>query len=357
MSETRAFERPRWMRDLRRFLPLKPQFVLSGNVRDLQFAEVGADTVAAVPLTSALASELRAAGFAQILAYDPVTGFRVLARPGDSPSAGAGLLAQFGLTAGSDGAAAAGLDLFSETLQRVVGGTAISDGPVAVIADFASRLIVRNDVLTNPEHQAFTRALVLSHQVRPRPHGTPPRPFFNTVVWIVDKEGDLPDWLVVDNPRIRHIPVARPDHRIRRQLASTLLRGLDGAREASPAEFGEALSALVEQTEAEAAKWLLNLRNAWASGQLALSPAAARDLLWLTGTEVQGDPLPSESFRLQLPPSAFFVQQLIYEFHFLFQVIDPLILFTDYKVQRVHSPLQFIDSAHKGRRATFRFLA
>ncbi|KAA5598994.1 AAA family ATPase [Blastochloris sulfoviridis] len=249
MSETRAFERPRWMRDLRRFLPLKPQFVLSGNVRDLQFAEVGADTVAAVPLTSALASELRAAGFAQILAYDPVTGFRVLARPGDSPSAGAGLLAQFGLTAGSDGAAAAGLDLFSETLQRVVGGTAISDGPVAVIADFASRLIVRNDVLTNPEHQAFTRALVLSHQVRPRPHGTPPRPFFNTVVWIVDKEGDLPDWLVVDNPRIRHIPVARPDHRIRRQLASTLLRGLDGAREASPAEFGEALSALVEQTE------------------------------------------------------------------------------------------------------------
>jgi energy-coupling factor transporter ATP-binding protein EcfA2 len=249
MSETRSFERPRWMRDLRRFLPLKPQFVLSGNVRDLQFAEVGADTVAAVPLNSALASELRAAGFVQILVYDPVTGFRVLARPGDSPSAGAGLLAQLGLTVGSDGAAVAGLDLFSETLQRVIDGTAISDGPVAVIADFASRLIVRNDVLTNAEHQAFTRALVLSHQVRPRPHGTPPRPFFNTVVWIVDKEGDLPDWLVVDNPRIRHIPVARPDHRIRRQLASTLLRGLDGAREASPAEFGEALSALVEQTE------------------------------------------------------------------------------------------------------------
>ena len=249
MSDSSAYERPRWMRDLIRFLPLKPQFVLSGNVRDLQLAEVAPDTVAAVPLTSALASALRAAGYAHVLAYDPLAGFRALQRPGDNPSAGTAVLTQLGLTAGGDGAAAASLDLFSDVLQRVVGGTAISDGPVAMVADFASRLLVRNDVLTSPEHQAFTRALVLSHQARSRPHGTPPRPFFNTILWIADKEGDLPDWLIVDNPRIRHVPVAKPNHRIRRQLASTLLRGLDGAREASPVEVDEALSALVEQTE------------------------------------------------------------------------------------------------------------
>jgi len=29
-------EPPRWLRDITRFLPLKSQFVLSGNVRDLQ---------------------------------------------------------------------------------------------------------------------------------------------------------------------------------------------------------------------------------------------------------------------------------------------------------------------------------
>lgn len=249
MSESDAYERPRWMRDLIRFLPLKPQFVLSGNVRDLQLAEVAPGSVAAVPLASALATALQAAGYVHILAYDPVAGFRALQRPGDNSSVGTALLTQLGLTAGSDGAAAAGLELFAEIVQRVVGGAGISDGPVAVVADFASRLIVRNDVLTGAEHQAFTRALVLSHQARSRPHGTPPRPFFNTVIWIVDKEGDLPDWLVVDNPRIRHVPVAKPDHRIRRQLALTLLRGLDGAREASPAEVDEALSALVEQTE------------------------------------------------------------------------------------------------------------
>jgi hypothetical protein len=34
-----SYEKPRWIRDLIRFLPLKSQFVLSGNVRDLQLIE------------------------------------------------------------------------------------------------------------------------------------------------------------------------------------------------------------------------------------------------------------------------------------------------------------------------------
>ena len=249
MSASTAYEAPRWLRDLVRFLPLKPQFVLSGNVRDLQVVEVAPGTVAAVPLSSALTTALRAAGYVSVIGYDPVTGFRPLQRPGESPSAGAALLTQLGLTVGSDGTAPAGPDLFSDVLGRVAGGIASVDGPIALIADFASRLVVRTDALSNAEHQMFTRALVLSHQARARPCGTPPRPFFNTVIWIVDKEGDLPDWLVVDNPRIRHVPVAAPDHHFRRQLASMLLPGLDGARAASPAEMDAALDALVEQTE------------------------------------------------------------------------------------------------------------
>ena len=249
MSASTAYEAPRWLRDLVRFLPLKPQFVLSGNVRDLQVVEVAPGTVAAVPLSSALTTALRAAGYVSVIVYDPVTGFRPLQPPGESPSPGAALLMQLGLTVGSDGTAPAGPDLFSDVLGRVAGGTASVDGPVALIADFASRLVVRTDALSNAEHQMFTRALVLSHQARARPCGTPPRPFFNTVIWVVDKEGDLPDWLVVDNPRIRHVPVAAPDHHFRRQLASMLLPGLDGARAASPAEMDAALDALVEQTE------------------------------------------------------------------------------------------------------------
>lgn len=247
MSYVAAYERPRWLRDLSRFLPLKSQFVISGNVRDLQLSEIAAGSIAAVPLGASIAAELRQAGYAHVIGYDPVTGFRVIQSPGEPHTGSREILSQLGLQAGSDGNCPAGLELFSEVLQRVV--TWSGPAPIALLADFASRMVVRNDVLTGAEHQAFTRALVLSHQAKPRPFGTPPRPFFNSVIWVVDKEGDLPDWLVVDNPRVRHIPISKPDHRIRHQLASTLVRNLEGGRDATAEQTAQSLSDLVEQTE------------------------------------------------------------------------------------------------------------
>jgi energy-coupling factor transporter ATP-binding protein EcfA2 len=245
MSAESKYEKPRWLRDLLRFLPLKSQFVLSGNVRDLHLLEMEPGKVATQSMLQLLATELRASGYSQVIAYDPVTGFRTVALPGEDPAPGVELLKQLGLQP-ANGVAPAGLELFAETLQRIVGR---AGEPLAVVADFASRLIVRNDVLSGAEHQAFTRALVLSHQVRARPHPTRRRPFFNSVIWIVDKEGDLPDWLLIGNPRIRHIPVAKPDHPLRRALAASLLRGLEGFRDAEPRQAQKALNAFVDQTE------------------------------------------------------------------------------------------------------------
>lgn len=242
----RGFERPRWLRDVLRFLPLKPQFVLSGNVRDHQLAQAGPGSVAAQPIASVLASEFRAAGYGGVVAYDPLNGFRAILQPGEDPASGAELLTRLGLQPGADGSAPAGLELFSTTLQRVI---AVQGEPVALIADFASRLLVRIDALSGPEHQAFTRALVLAHQARARPHGSPPKPFLNTVIWIVDKEGDLPDWFLIENPRVRHVPVAKPDSGIRRELAKSLLRGFEGFRTAPDAAANAALDAFVDQTE------------------------------------------------------------------------------------------------------------
>jgi len=74
-------------------------------------------------------------------------------------------------------------------------------------------------------------------------------PFFNTVLWIVDKEGDLPDWLLIGNPRVRHIPVAKPDHRARRILIPSLLRSLPGGRDAPREALAKSVGAFVEETE------------------------------------------------------------------------------------------------------------
>jgi len=168
--------------------------------------------------------------------------------PGEDGGASDALMRHLGLTLDQGGAAAASVDLFADVIQRAVTWSA-SDSPIAIIADFASRLIIRQDALSATEHQMFTRALMLSHQARTRPYSTPSRPFFNSIVWIVDKEGDLPDWFVVENPRIRHVPVSKPDHQARHKLSTILLRNFEGASTAAPEVIAEAMTSLVEQTE------------------------------------------------------------------------------------------------------------
>jgi energy-coupling factor transporter ATP-binding protein EcfA2 len=240
-----SFQKSRWLRDLLRFLPLKSQFVLSGNVRDLQAHEASPGIVTAVPLATVLNDELRNAGYQKVISYEPLSGFRSVAAIGSAPEAGDEILRTLGLMV-ANGAAPAGLDLLSTTVDRFV----TLDGPPAVlIVDFASRLIVRNAVLSPTEHQLFSRALILSHSARVRPAGPQRAPFYNTIVWIVDKEGDLPDWFLIGNPRIRHIPVSKPDHVVRRRLAPSLLRSMPGGKDASSEQISSAERAFVDETE------------------------------------------------------------------------------------------------------------
>lgn len=232
-------ERARWLRDLLRFLPLRSQFVLSGNTRDLQIYEVVPGEVTAAPLSRVLPDVLKEAGYARIACFDLLNGFRSL-----EPSDGS-YLSQLGLTP-TNGTAPGGIDLLSATLEKHVG----ADGPPsALIVDFASRLVARNEALSPHEHQLFSRALILSHAARARPAGDKRLPFFNTVIWIVDKEGDLPDWFLIGNPKIRHIPIGRPDHSARRSMIRSLVRGLPGAQNAGHPELDKSMQGFVDETE------------------------------------------------------------------------------------------------------------
>ena len=70
-------EKPRWLRDLVRFLPLKSQFVLSGNVRDLQADEVAPGAVAPMAFVPMLANALRRQQYTNVVLYDPLLGFQM----------------------------------------------------------------------------------------------------------------------------------------------------------------------------------------------------------------------------------------------------------------------------------------
>lgn len=235
--------KPRWIRDLSRFLPIKSQFVLTGNVRDLHIRPVG-QQVTAAGLSDVLAATFVDAGYSDVLRYDSVEGFEVLPRPDGAPGDPT-LLTQLGLTSVT-GRAIAGPDLLGQTLERIVRR---EGPPIALLVDFASRLIVRSDALAPVEQQLFTRALVASQVAKARPVGPQRAPRFNTIIWVAEKEGDLPDWLLIDNPRLRHIPIAPPDRAARRTVSPSLVRGLPGAQEASTEVIAEAVDDLVDATE------------------------------------------------------------------------------------------------------------
>ena len=243
--KAQATQKPRWLRDLMRFLPLRSQFVLSGNVRDLQIHEPVPGEITAVTLARILVDHCRIAGYERVVTFDPVSGFRGLPAPPAGPAAGDELLRALGLMP-TNGTAPGGVDLLATTLERFV---TLDGAPAVLVIDFASRLVVRHEAPSPSEHQLFSRALILSHSARTRPGGPERQPFFNTVIWIVDKEGDLPDWFLVNNPRVRHIPIAKPDHLARHSLAPFLLRSLPGAREASKDEAERAETTFVEETE------------------------------------------------------------------------------------------------------------
>jgi hypothetical protein len=239
-------KRSKWLRDLIRFLPLKSQFILSGNVHDLHIENKASGSVCR-PLASCLNSELRAYGYSLVLCYDFINGFKIIDLNSGQQDyeIAVNYMKQLGLTF-ANGCAPAGIDLFESVLEKIISW---KDDPIALIVDYASRLISNPNDINDNEYRIFTRALIRSHEARGRPHGNPLKPFFNSVLWVVEKEGDLPDWLIVDNSKIRHISIPNPDYQMRREFAVSLIPSLEGAKEASLQLQDIALQSFVDNTE------------------------------------------------------------------------------------------------------------
>jgi ATP-dependent Clp protease ATP-binding subunit ClpB len=222
MNEDRK-QWPNWLDNLRLSLPARAQFVLWGNIRD-QFVvgdlqDKGAGAVAYV--LEALWRVLRANGYKCLVVYDPISGIGIHPNDSEAQEAGTKILGDLPESVLS-GDQQPSFEQFQDALMSVVGS---EDHRVAFVIDYASRIAEDPTRLSDMDpppaiFEFFRFCEKLSHIARPFERDN--RSLYNPVIWLVNGERDLPDWLVVGNESIRVLAVAAPDYETRRGVAGWL---------------------------------------------------------------------------------------------------------------------------------------
>jgi hypothetical protein len=246
LTEHESFK-PKWAREIERFLAIKPQFLLYGNVNDV-FPTSFAGSVATLALPDYLKELLTRRGFALVVRYEPLTGFSLLHGSCD-------LFEKLtGEKLGPGGTLPATLDK-TAAIAAVLSSSA--EGHTALILRFASRMA---DLLSETEVESFFyRMFRLSLESSPRmaPHTAGmeeklPGPLYNPLFWIMDKENDLPPWYVLDNQHVHVLPIPRPNNEIRScivEAVSPKIPGFDGMdaelRKANMAVFRDQTTGLL----------------------------------------------------------------------------------------------------------------
>ena len=242
MSDHLSIPVPRWQSDFLRLLPIRSQFVVSGNIRDSFLVPLG-QSAALVPLLRALWASLDTQGYRLLLVYDPADGLR--AYPDEAPQRElADKLFGIKLTDGGQPISLEGLANLMRTL------TATRDARCALVLDFASRLTRHPDHLGEGEHRFFVAAEKLSLNAAPLvPREGGGSPLFNPVIWLLNRAQDLPSWFTLDSERVASLVIARPDYEMREAAARQLAPLFAGHAEATDAGRGQFVKQFSSGTE------------------------------------------------------------------------------------------------------------
>lgn len=242
---------PGWYRELQRFSVTRSVFLLSGNVRDVFPLEVAQAQVAPVPLQRYLISMLRREGYTSFLRYDPLDGFEnldgaeELMRQLPSPPVRGRL---------------SPLDAF-EAIRRLLRDT--RDRHLVVLVDYASRLAADVSHLSQGEVELFTIVEKIAHEVLPHASSQTNKVQCNLLLLLLQKENDVPSWLVYRNPGVHSLVIPLPHARLRRQMAPAFLNIFPGAVSLSEEQREQMVDRFVATTEG------MRLRDMQAIGLLA----------------------------------------------------------------------------------------
>lgn len=238
---------PTWLEDIRTTVAATPQYVLWDNVRDVHLVPDERFGYVALSTTSALWRLLQDAGYELLVVYDPVDGISVVPDDEATVALAQTLLRESGVSPTAN----ASTPVTVAELQRIVRVVSQASDVHAGIAVSRPARLATEVSRPEPDLRSFfagaERAASLS-----RPHAVAAngRILPNPVFWLLDREQDLPAWLVADNHAlVRTVVVPKPDRDTRRRYAVDLVGSLPQAKAAAADEVEEAIDDLTDRCE------------------------------------------------------------------------------------------------------------
>ena len=214
-------QQSKWSKEIERFLPIKSQFILWGNIYDVYPMQIDKN-IMPLNITNYLTNLYLDNEYDLILSYEPLYGFTI--EKGTKEDC----LKATKQKITNEKPFEASLQKAVEIFENAVNYAEVS---TAIILKFSSRLegIAKEDI-----EEFYYKMFRLLQNAIPKISDKSKSPKFNSIVWLIDKENDLPPWYNLDNPKIKSIPIPKPDFTVRRMIIENLskrIKGFDGLDE------------------------------------------------------------------------------------------------------------------------------
>ncbi|WP_207561005.1 AAA family ATPase [Sulfurimonas aquatica] len=215
----------KYAKEIKRLLPIRQQFILSGNVDDQHIYEE--DNVAKVlHMDAILWNMLENEKYECIVKYNPVNGISILIdgkylKKDEKLEVADGLE----LTSGSKPS----LQEFASYIKQIVlqeddGYGTYTKHRVAILIEYASRISRSVDSLSEEEYNFFRSCDQLARDARRIKNEELANKLYNPVIWCVQNRFDIPVWYGAGNNRIVFQEVEKPSHESRSIVADLYIK-------------------------------------------------------------------------------------------------------------------------------------
>lgn len=206
-------EMMKWHQELDVFYRIKSGIILEGNIADCYLYNEGDFPLGMIPLKDYLHHFFQRRGYETIVYFDEIRGFY----SSDTLDSQHNELRKFASLCGVN---------YSERMQYFLTqksnsapeliGTALqqTEEPVVIVMDMASRYIAGPDRMTMDDVKAFTQLQCAVANARM----TTNKRLRNLLVFITNKQNDLPAWFFLNNPSLKTLDLGLPTAKERRAM-------------------------------------------------------------------------------------------------------------------------------------------